>query len=35
MSAAASTEIQQHPSDARIACDSRDTVPTVCTKLVG
>ena len=33
VSAAASTEINQHPSDARTACDSPDTVPTVCTKL--
>ena len=32
VSAAASTEIHQHPSDARTACDSPDTAPPVCTK---
>jgi hypothetical protein len=35
VSAAASTEIKQHPSDARTACNSPDTVQTVCTKLAG
>lgn len=33
VSAAASMEIHQHPSDARTACDSPAT--TVCTKLAG
>jgi hypothetical protein len=35
VTAAASTDIHQHPSDARTACDSPDTAPTVCTKLAG
>ena len=35
VTAAASTEIHQHPSDARTACHSPNTVPTVCTKLAG
>jgi hypothetical protein len=34
-SAAASTEIHHHPSDARTARVIPDTVPTVCIKLAG